>query len=248
MSIATEIQRLQTAKADLKTAIEAKGVTIDENATIDTYASKVGEIQSGGGGVPDDMKWANHTETVTIRDLNWGTETTVLNFPNVKSQNFGLTVRNTTVKHLIINYGVPLTTLDRGFYWGSDGGVLEHLTLNGDLSQVTSYRQMFSTNPNLRILDGTPLDFSSSTNNGAIFGTSSLLEYLRIVPYSIKVSANFSGCRDLTDDSVQSIIDGLADLTGTTAQTLTVRAQVKSRIEANSVWLASITGKNWTLA
>lgn len=38
MSTQTEIDRLTTAKADLKTAIEAKGGTIAENATLDTYA------------------------------------------------------------------------------------------------------------------------------------------------------------------------------------------------------------------
>ena len=48
MSISTEITRLQTAKADLKTAIEAKGVTVGD-ITIDGYAAKVAEIPTGGG-------------------------------------------------------------------------------------------------------------------------------------------------------------------------------------------------------
>lgn len=49
MSIASEITRLQNAKADLKTAIVAKGVEISDTDTIDTYASKVEAIESGGG-------------------------------------------------------------------------------------------------------------------------------------------------------------------------------------------------------
>ena len=49
MSIATEIQRLQTAKADLKTAIEAKGVSVPSSATIDTYDDYVSQISGGGG-------------------------------------------------------------------------------------------------------------------------------------------------------------------------------------------------------
>lgn len=48
MSIATEIQRLQQAKADIKTAIENKGVTVGDG-TIDTFASKISEITGGGG-------------------------------------------------------------------------------------------------------------------------------------------------------------------------------------------------------
>ena len=46
MSISTEIQRIMTAKANIKTAIENKGVTVGDE-TIDTYAEKIGEIVSG---------------------------------------------------------------------------------------------------------------------------------------------------------------------------------------------------------
>jgi hypothetical protein len=45
MSIATEIARLQQAKADLKASIIAKGGTIT-NETIDEYASKVSALPS----------------------------------------------------------------------------------------------------------------------------------------------------------------------------------------------------------
>ena len=50
MSIATELTRIQQAKADIKTAIEAKGVTVPSSATIDTYDDYVSQISGGGGG------------------------------------------------------------------------------------------------------------------------------------------------------------------------------------------------------
>lgn len=46
MTIASEITRLQGAKADLKTSIEAKGVTVPSSATIDTYSGYVDQIQT----------------------------------------------------------------------------------------------------------------------------------------------------------------------------------------------------------
>lgn len=49
MSISSEIQRLQNAKADLKTAIEGKGVTVSSSAKLDDYADLVDAIQTGGG-------------------------------------------------------------------------------------------------------------------------------------------------------------------------------------------------------
>ena len=52
MSIATEITRLQGAKADLKTAIENKGVTVSSSALLDTYASLVDSIPTGTSPAP----------------------------------------------------------------------------------------------------------------------------------------------------------------------------------------------------
>lgn len=50
MSIASEITRLQQAKADIKTAIENKGVTVPSSATLDAYDGYIDDIPSGGGG------------------------------------------------------------------------------------------------------------------------------------------------------------------------------------------------------
>lgn len=47
MSIATEITRLQGAKAGLKSAIEAKGVTVSSSALLDAYPALVTSIPSG---------------------------------------------------------------------------------------------------------------------------------------------------------------------------------------------------------
>lgn len=44
MSISSEISRIETAKQDIKTAIMAKGITVPEEATIDTYSTYVNQI------------------------------------------------------------------------------------------------------------------------------------------------------------------------------------------------------------
>lgn len=53
MSVASEITRLQNAKEDIKSAIEAKGVEIPSNATLDTFDSYIEDIPSGG----TDTRW-----------------------------------------------------------------------------------------------------------------------------------------------------------------------------------------------
>ena len=50
MSIASEIQRIQGAVADIKTAISGKGVTVPASAKIDDLAVLIDAIQTGGGG------------------------------------------------------------------------------------------------------------------------------------------------------------------------------------------------------
>ena len=49
-TIAQNLARIQSAKADIKSAIEAKGVTVPSSATIDTYDDYVSQISGGGGG------------------------------------------------------------------------------------------------------------------------------------------------------------------------------------------------------
>ena len=56
MSIATELTRIQGAKADIKSAIEAKGVTVPNNALIDEYDTYIAQISGGGGQSEEDLR------------------------------------------------------------------------------------------------------------------------------------------------------------------------------------------------
>lgn len=47
MSIASEISRIQAAKADIKSAIEGKGVTVSPSAKLDDYAALIDTISTG---------------------------------------------------------------------------------------------------------------------------------------------------------------------------------------------------------
>lgn len=67
MSIASEISRLQSAKADLKTSIENKGVTVPASAKLDDYADYVDSIQTGGGGggsATDPVRFIDYDGTI----------------------------------------------------------------------------------------------------------------------------------------------------------------------------------------
>ena len=74
MSVATEISRLQNAKADIKTAIESKGITVPSSATIDSYNTYINQIQSGGGGGTNYLEqYANRSLSGSINSTQLGT-------------------------------------------------------------------------------------------------------------------------------------------------------------------------------
>lgn len=58
MSLETEISRLQTAKSEIKTAIEQKDVAVPEETRLDGYAALVMQIRAGGP--PEEFSAGDH--------------------------------------------------------------------------------------------------------------------------------------------------------------------------------------------
>lgn len=66
MSVASEILRLEGAKADIKTAIEAKGVTVPSSAKLDDYNTYVAQIPTGSSVNLTTLQVTPTTSTQTI--------------------------------------------------------------------------------------------------------------------------------------------------------------------------------------
>lgn len=91
-----------------------------------------------------------------------------------------------------------------------------------------------------------PLNFTKVTDTRygyTAFSMTSNLKEIRWVSETVKVPMNYKSTV-LSDNSIQSIIDGLA--TVETAQTLTLAAEVKARLTETQI--SQITNKNWNLA
>lgn len=240
MSIANEITRLQTAKANLKTAIMAKGVEVADTDTIDTYASKVEAIESGG---IDLISYIESPPTMSA-DLGEITEDMVFHLERAMSIANMFNRVPFGCSKLTLYISNKCTTFFRAIRLGGDCA-LKEIEIIGDTSKVTTYEDAFSSQFNLERITGV-LDFSSATIIGAFVNLCSKLQYFQPKENTIKVSISFSSSPNLTDESIDAIINGLADLTGATAQTLTFHADVKAKLTDNQI--ATITSKNWTLA
>lgn len=91
------------------------------------------------------------------------------------------------------------------------------------------------------------LDYSECASSSiTAFGNAWVLKEIRFKQGTVKVSLNISSTGVLTDESIQSIINALKDLTGETAHTLSLHADVKAKL--TEAQIAAITSKNWTLA
>ena len=97
----------------------------------------------------------------------------------------------------------------------------------------------------LRIVTGR-INPSGNTSNVNTFNGCYALEEVYFMPGTIEGSISFGHSANLSAESIQSIIDGLADLTGATAQTLTLHATVKSKLTDEQK--ATILSKNWNIA
>ena len=269
MSIANEIQRLQSAKADIKSAIEQKGVTVG-NGTIDTYAEKISEISGGGGsgdyeqgyedGKNSVVRLEKYASSMRFENLNlFGVKEVVINFEiaNDFSEMCALSwgdrincATNTTVEHLTISTKAKVRSLYKMFYNSNASRAdktLKRITFNFELDTNYSFniKNAFQNFVGLEIVDGTPLNVSSGGGFQNVFSRCDNLREIRFVANSIKYSISFSSSANLSADTIQSIIDGLADLTGGTAQTLTLHATVGAKL--TDTQKATITAKNWTL-
>lgn len=142
-------------------------------------------------------------------------------------------------------------------------GILEQLGVVLDFSQVTACGRGFQQADVTRL---PVLDFSNIQSSGAIFQYCFDLFSVDKIISNSNFTADFRFCyalehvrfegvicqppllqhsEKLTNESVQSVIDHLKDLTGQATQTLTFHKNVGNRLTAAQK--ATLTAKNWTL-
>lgn len=146
---------------------------------------------------------------------------------------------NCGVKKVVFNMSDGIQKMGNLF---SKAKAVEEIVLNFSTKNVTLFSGAFNGSTVKQIIGA--VDFSSATNVTNMFASCDNLEEVRFAPNTLSLSISLVNSSKLSADSVQSIIDGLA--TVTTAQTLTLRADVKARLTQTQ--LDTISGKNWNLA
>ena len=240
---ATQLDADLTIVAD---AIRSKGGTSEKLPFPQGMASAIEAISSGGSG--DNLAYAT---VVQFNDLNlFENDSVVLHLDNIKSLDNVLnqTVANTTVKILEIYCNNKITNMNAmcPAYLPNAENALKKIILYVDTSQCINFNGIVWKQVNLEEITGTPLDFTSATSCSLIFNNCDNLKEVRFKPNTISCNAPFNGSANFTNETIESIINGLVDLSGLTSKTLTLHTNVKAKLTETQ--LAIITGKNWTLA
>lgn len=249
------------ALTDKLTAIAdaIRGKTGKEDAlTLDQMPSEIEGIQTGGG--ENILDYATGISRMFVyQSFETGTELEVSFGSKVSTfQDAGLIFSNTFyrtvgLKKIKINvnnsaFGDFVYSLNNTFEDASKD-TLETIDLTG-LPQPMKVnglaRAFYRSNWNfvLKEILG-EFDCTKLTSFSRTFDYCSGLETIRFTPGTIKVSLGMGQSQSLSDASIQSIIEGLADLTGGTAQTLSLHATVGAKLTDEQK--AAISAKNWTV-
>lgn len=134
----------------------------------------------------------------------------------------------------------PVTSMQELFYYNRG---TEEFYMNFDTSHVTNFSWLVDLHGVLHSIYGV-FDLSSVKSSVSTSFSCNSLKKITFKPGTIHYSISFANNSGLLDESIQSIIDGLAQTE--TAQTLTFHKTVKDKLTEEQI--ASINEKGWTLA
>ena len=141
--------------------------------------------------------------------------------------------------------GALIRSFYNTFYSAPNDNSVQHITIVGSTGLITNWGTTFCRRKALTTITG-ELDFTSATSIDRPFIDCSALVSMRFKSESLKKTMAINSSPNLDTETLASIINGLADLTGGTAQTLTLHATAKANLTAEQ--LAAATAKNWTIA
>ena len=239
-------------EADLTTvayAIRVKGGTTEKLEFPQGMADAVSAIQSGGGeAVANPFEYVTNMNELYRGCIFPNNHELIINAPNFLEGMDRIIRYSKGLKSikLIGNTNNNTVSMQYGFQQYMNETLLETVDFsewgNGEV-KVTYGNSAFSGDSKLITINGV-FDFTNTVNINGMFDECRALENIKFKENTIKLSLGLRSSGLLSDASIQSIIDGLA--TVETTQTLALHADVKAKL--TDTQLATITGKNWTVA
>lgn len=151
---------------------------------------------------------------------------------------------SSSTKEITLKLSNKINSMGRLLYGSLWNWSVEIINIDFNTSKVDSFRQVINYFGNCKTINGV-FDFSNATTVTGIFSAMPSLVDVRFAKETLKLSI-FMQNAHLSDESIQSIIDGLADLTGQDSQVLTLNKTLEEKITDEQK--AYVVSKNWQLA
>ncbi|HWS31057.1 MAG TPA: hypothetical protein VN512_13205 [Clostridia bacterium] len=148
MSIVSELDRLQTAKADIATQITAKGVTVPGGTKMDEFAPLIADIETGVNfpSMPSagDTPLFAALATKTVSSINWTNLFATFTIKNAGTYRFKYAVQNSsanlfTYAHLAKN-GTEVTNSLVTISAGNTGVVVKIIDVACALNDIMNFQ------------------------------------------------------------------------------------------------------------
>ena len=269
MSIQTQIDRISESVSAALIALREKGVTVPDGTKVDGLAALISAIESGGGGaaISEADQWLidfwhqrtsfayafyrTDIENIPLIDTSKGTDfsymfygcsslTTIPQINVSNGTNFSYMFLDcsslTTIPQINVSNGANFSYMFRNC---SSLTTIPQL----NVSNGTNFSYMFYGCSSLTTIP--QINVSNGTNFRYMFQTCSSLTTISFVEGCIKQDISFSNSGLLSDESIQSIIDGLADLTGGTSCKITFHSGISGKLTDEQK--QRIIDKNWTI-
>lgn len=231
--------------ADINTALTEKGAESAESLT--DVPEKIGSIEAGGGSSDDIRQYITKIPSFNNATFPTGYDL-VLNCPQLTggddwASKFSNTNGLRSVTIIAPNANNPEINMTTCFV---DARTVEIIDFTGFSFTISYFASVFMRCYLLREIRG-ELGFTSTANiNAYSFYECRALKEIRFREGTIQKSVSFAQSPNLSADSRQSIVGGLADLTGKTAQIVTFHPTVYDALTEDEK--ATISAKNWTVA
>ena len=226
-----------------------------DSMTLDQMPTEIAGIQAGGGG-ENPLDYANRlTNMFYGSNVPSGTEIKI-SF----GAKAGKAMDSTALQYFMRDLkgaksvkvdcgGEAPATMDMNSFarCASAEYELEQIDLSGaeHLLVVSNFTRCLEFRCGLKEVLGS-FDMTNCTTLSNIAAKCAALETISFKAGTIKKAIGIPDSPNLTDATIQNIIDGLADLTGGTAQTLTLHATVGAKLTDTQKSVAS--AKNWTIS
>lgn len=266
-SLVENVKRAIKIMTDIREVLKVKNVDIPEGSNADDLPDIINKSIVEEGGLGSSKWWADHianrptlyhmfynaNNLVHVPPINAQKATSLSymfancnNLVSVEEINapiasnveymFSLCFNLKTIKSINIPNATNMTSMFHQCY------ILESIPPM-DTSKVTSLYDMFYSCYNLETVP--IMDTSKVTNFSGAFRSCNKLESISFTEGSIKTHISFSESNQLSDDSISSIIAGLADMTGSSAKKIIFASDVANKLTVEQT--NTITSKNWNI-